>query len=438
MEGMEMDVTSMIDQRSAVAAELRRLDRAELTTIVRRALENDRVDVDAWDVRRLGYDCTNPVSGGVHRIVGTARDSQRRVSWSLIHKAVRSPAGVTMPNGDVVPRDVPDGPSFFGNWKREPQAYGAGLLDDLPGGVTAPRCFGVSERTDGTIWLWLEEIGNGQEIRWTPERCALAARTLGRFNGAYLSGRPVPVHPCLGGGWLRSWLSVRVALLMEEIRSADAWNHSLVRSVFPQPVIDRVLRLWADRGVFLDGLDRLPHTFCHRDAFRSNLCLSREGDRRERIVAIDWAYAGLGPLGEEIAPLIAAVPASDGPELAPWIVEAPVFEGYLQGLSDAGWRDGAWSVRFGYAASAALRYTFITVAEMLSDARGEGGYASIEQRRGLPIEQVMEHQAALTHFLLGLANEARALLPMVTAARAMSTQRKSMGHNPAGTPAGNH
>jgi hypothetical protein len=283
------------------------------------------------------------------------------------------------------------------------------LLEDLPGGLTAPRCYGASERPDGTIWLWLEEVADRQQTHWTPERCVLAAHTFGRFNGAYLSGRPLPVHPGLDGGWLRSWLGVVCTGLVDAIRRADAWEHPLVRRAFPESAIDRVLRVWADRAMFLDGLDRLPQTFCHRDAFRSNLLWCRDGDGQERIVAIDWAYTGIGPVGEEVAPLIVAAPAGDRAELAPWILEAPVFNGYLQGLSEAGWRGEAWSVRFGFAASAALRYLFMTVAEMLGDVRDEARHASIEQRRGQPIEQVVQQHAALVHFLLGLADEARAL-----------------------------
>jgi hypothetical protein len=421
-----MAVTRMIDEGPLFGTQAPRFDRAELTGVVRRALESETAEVDGWEARPLAYDYTSPISGGIYRVAGTANDGERRVLWSLVLKVVRSAAGVTMPNGDVVPRDLPDGPSFFGYWKREPLAYGAGLLENLPGGMVVPRRYGLTERTDGTIWLWLEDVADGQQTRWTPERCILAARTLGRFNGAYMSGRPLPVHPCLDRGWLRSWLGVRCTGMIDEIRRADAWEHPLVRGAFPQPVLDRVLRLWADREVFLDGLDRLPHTFCHRDAFRSNLLLCRDGDGQERIVAIDWAYAGIGPVGEEIAPLIVAAPVGGGAELAPWIVEAPVFNSYLQGLSEAGWHGEAWSVRFGFAASAALRYTFMTVAEMLSDVSDEGGYASIEQRRGQPIAQVIEQHGALTHFLLGLADEARALLPMVTAVTATEAQLKNL------------
>jgi hypothetical protein len=417
-----MAVTRMIDEGPLFGTQAPRFDRAELTRVVRRALESETAEVGGWEVRPLAYDYTSPISGGIYRVAGTANEGEQRVVWSLVLKVVRSAAGVIMPNGEVVPRDLPDGPSFFGYWKREPLAYRAGVLENLPGGLTVPRCYGLSERSDGTIWLWLEEVAGGQQTRWTPERCMLAARTLGRFNGAYLSGRDVPVHPYLDDGWLRSWLDVRCTGMIDGIRRTDAWEHPLVRGAFLQPVLDRVLRLWDDRELFLDALDRLPHTFCHRDAFRSNLLLCQDRSGQEGIVAIDWAYAGLGPVGEEIAPLIVAAPVGGGPELAPWIVEAPLFNSYLQGLSEACWHGEAWSVRFGFAASAALRYTFMTVAEMLGDIGDEQGYASIERRRGQPIAQVMEQHGALSHFLLGLADEARALLPRVTAVTATGAQ----------------
>jgi hypothetical protein len=111
---------------------------------------------------------------------------------------------------------------------------------------------------------------------------------------------------------------------------------------------------------------------------------------------------------------------------------------YLQGLSDAGWRGDSWLARFGYTASATLRYTVMTVAEMPGDTRDEGRYAAIEQRRGLPIEQVMEQHAVLIHFLLGPAEEARGLRPAVTAAATMSARSENTGALPFGLPAGSY
>jgi hypothetical protein len=402
-----------MDHRPDLSTTLRRLDRSAMTSIVRSALHDDGLEVERWDVRKLSYDYTSPISAGVHQVVGTARHGKRRLSWSLVHKAVRPAAGVVMPGGEVVPPDLPEGPAFFGYWKREPLTYAAGLLEGLPGGLTAPRCFGVWERPDGTIWLWLEQVAEEEESAWTLERCAVAGRILGRFNGTYLAGQVLPSEPYLVRGWLRSWLTVRVTGLLKVIGRENAWRHPLVHRTIPASVREYVVRLWADRETLLDGLDRLPHALCHRDAFRSNLFLQRGADGSDRLTAIDWAFTGIGPIGEELAPLVAAAPAGDGPELAPWLLDTPVFRSYLQGVLEAGWQGDARLVRFGYAASAALRYLFLSVAEMLGDARDEGAYTAIEQRRGRTIEQVMEQQAMLIELLIGLADEARALLPWV-------------------------
>ena len=200
---------------------------------------------------------------------------------------------------------------------------------------------------------------------------------------------------------------------MDRIPSADAWEHPLILRALSPTVRERVVRLWADREALLAALDSLPHTFCHRDAFRPNLFLRRDADGHKQTVAIDWAFAGAGPVGEEIAPLIAMRPAGGLEPYDPASLERSVFTGYLRGLREAGWRGDERLVRFGYAATAALRYTFLTVAEMQSEAFDESRYAEVERRRGRPIEVVMGRQAALVSYLLGLADEARALLAFV-------------------------
>ena len=166
-----MAVTPLSDERQPFGAPTPLIERAELTRVVRRALESDSAEVAGWEVHPLNYDFTSPISAGIYRVAGRAKDAGRRVASSLVLKAVRSAAGATMPNGEVVPRDLPDGPSFFGYWKREPLAYGADLLSELPGSPTAPRCYGLSERTDGTIWLWLEVVGRGRLTKSAQSYC---------------------------------------------------------------------------------------------------------------------------------------------------------------------------------------------------------------------------------------------------------------------------
>src|SRR5439155_24145494 len=87
-------------------------------------------------------------------------------------------------------------------WDREGEAYGSGMLDTLPRGLAAPRCFGVEGR-DGTLWIWLEHVAD-DAAQWGVERYALAARHRGRRGGEYLGGRPLPTSQGLSRGWVRA------------------------------------------------------------------------------------------------------------------------------------------------------------------------------------------------------------------------------------------
>jgi hypothetical protein len=106
-------------------------------------------------------------------------------------------------------------------------------------------------------------------------------------------------------------------------------------------------------------------------------------------------------------------PAGGAEGHEPWDLDACVFDGYMQGLREAGWPGDARLVRLGYAATAALRYTFMSAAEMLGEAGDEARYAAVERRRGQPIERAIERQGALVCYLLDLADEASALSHVV-------------------------
>ena len=122
--------------------------------------------------------------------------------------------------------------------------------------------------------------------------------------------------------------------------------------MFPELVLAQVLAIWDEHERILEVIDNLPQVFCHQDAFRRNL-FARGG----KTIAIDWGYAGLAPIGAELVALIAAsigfweVPAEKVKEM-----DRLCFEGYLQGLRDAGWMGDPRLVRTGYTATLMLRY----------------------------------------------------------------------------------
>ena len=186
------------------------------------------------------------------------------------------------------------------------------------------------------------------DASWGLGDYAHAARQLGRFNGAYLEQRPLPAAEWLSRDWLRSWLAAGAAAIDELPRHR---SHPLVRRVYPPDLGTALADLWTRRESLLAALDRLPQVLCHHDAFRRNVFL-----RSPRLLAVDWAFLGVGPLGSELAPFVSASATLLGIERAHRDdLEQTAVAAYGQGLADAGWQGPHEQVRFGFAAASALR-----------------------------------------------------------------------------------
>jgi hypothetical protein len=283
--------------------------------------------------------------------------------------------------------------------------YASGLLDALPAGLRAPPCYGCDELADGAVWLWLEHVREDGERSWPSARWADAARRLGQFNGAYLAGRPLPHAPWLGGRRLRAWVE-RHRPLVAQIAAAP--RNPEIRRWWPQSVVDAILRLWEERDIFCDALERLPQTFCHGDAIRRNLLVRGGEDGSEEMVGIDWEFAGHYAAGEEVGQTLSVASAFYDVEPADLTaLDAALFASYLAGLRDAGWRGDPRPVRFAYAAHAALRNAFNAVGAGVPDAARR---AATRQNYGRTWEELAERRAALRPFLLERADEARGLL----------------------------
>jgi hypothetical protein len=375
------------------AAQLAAIDQATLTPLVRSALNSETVEVINWDYEQVygGAGAGN----AVYRFAGQGRDQEQKAPWSLILKTV-GPAGG---NTNV---------SAWNYYKREADAYRSGWLHNLPGGLAAPRSFGVVEHPDGTCWIWLEDVRDEIGPHWPLEHYAVVARHAGQFNGAYLVDRALPSWSWLSSGWLRHNTENCAPALTPFRNSLD---HPLVRRWLPGDASDGFFRLWAEREVYLDVLDRLPQTLCHLDIFRRNLFARRTVDGDHQTVAIDWAFAGRGAVGEELVPLVLAslIFYEVGLDKAQALEEI-AFEGYLKGLRDVGWRGDPRQVRLGYAAAASLRYKFDDIGRWLAVVLDENLHAIALHTMGRPIGEVFDHIAQVGRFSDGLADEARELM----------------------------
>lgn len=373
---------------------LQSIDHSTLTPLVRQALGSETAEVIGWDYQQIHGG--GGMISSIYRLSGDGRDQRKTVPWSLILKMIRF----------VPDRDDPSG---WGYWKREVLAYQSGLLDDLPCGLVAPRCFDVIEQTHGESWIWMEDVKDEIGPEWPLEYYGVVARHLGQFNGAYLARRPVPSQTWLSKEWLRKYVAYWGTRAIPRLH--DSLEHPLVRRAFPPDVANGLFRLWAERDTLLDALGRLPQTFCHMDAFRRNLFARRGPDSSHQTLAIDWADAGIGAIGQDIVPLVSGslilreVEWAKASEL-----DRIVFDGYLAGLCDAGWCGDSRVLRFGYSAASALHYCFGNLHFSLEYALNESSRAGWEREHGCSAREAMDKRGQAPPFLLGLANEARELL----------------------------
>lgn len=377
------------------AAQLDAIDQATLTPLVQSALNSETVRVTTWDYDQLHGGIG--LGTAIYRFSGVGHDQGQQVPWSLILKT-------------LCPAEDNVNVSAWNYYKREADAYKSGWLDDLPGGLAPPRSFGVVEHPDGTCWIWLEDVKDEIGSHWPLEHYGLVARHAGQFNGAYLVERSLPSWPWLSSGWLRGYVSLS-APAIPLIRSS--LDHPLVRRSWPGDASARLFRLWEERNLYLDALDRLPQTLCHLDMFRRNLFTRKAADGDAQTVAIDWAFAGRDAIGAEIAPLAVGSVVFNEIDLAQaQALEAAVFEGYLQGLRDSGWRGSGRLVRLGYTA-ASLRYRLSELNRAVDMVLDESQHAFLEQVFGRSIEETCDHWAQVWNLVDSLTGEARELMDIL-------------------------
>lgn len=313
--------------------QLLQIDMTHLTNAVRKASGQAGIVIQDWHSKKIntGYDLNHTI----YRCYGSAVDQGQVFPWSLILKIVHAN------EKNLSPRD-----SSY--WKREFLAYQTGFLTHLPTGLSAPVCYVAVEQSDDSIWLFLEEIKDDADHAWQMEAYGHAAFQLGRFNAAYLTGTPLPMEDWLPEDWLRKYLD-RAAASIDFMRMNP--DHAVVKTVFggKLPIL---LAVWDIREMLLARLDRHPKTFCHQDAFLNNLFL-----RQGALIAIDWSYAGVAPLGAELAaflPVSLAVSKIPGDEFLEF--ERLCVQSYRNGLAAAGFRAKKRDIRRAYVLTFLLRY----------------------------------------------------------------------------------
>jgi hypothetical protein len=328
------------------------LDRARLIRVAAGALGRAVDGVDDWTVTALGYTAFNPVSQGIYRVSGGARVGASSLPWSAVLKICRAPTAEEL----AAPDDRREILMETLRWDREGDAYASGLLETLPRGLVAPKCFGV-DRAEGTLWIWLEEIAD-DAAAWTVARYAIAARHLGRLGGEYLAGRDLPNHAWLSRGWIRSWSAYFSRTLPAILDDERVWAQPVVIEQFHAGAREDLRALLRERDRWLRALDRLPLTLSHLDAFRANL-MSRTTRTDVETVAIDWAFVGVAPLAADVATLIVASLFYHGDPHDPDELTAACLAATADGLRDAGFSVSRADLERAHAINVITRWAFV-------------------------------------------------------------------------------
>jgi hypothetical protein len=349
-----------------------------------------------WNWQLLPYHAVLP-GRTLARVTGVALvDTQRVVAWSSVVK--------------IILQTAPDERGAIATSTREILAYRSGLLNDLAGPLRAARLLEIDE-DDGAVWLWLEDLEDVYARRWPIEQFGLAARHLGRFNGAYLVSRAVPTDP-----WLNDWLSQHRAVLHTGLERNPTYaelqqlvQHPLIQRVLGATIATRTAQLLQAQALFVDALSQLPQTLCHHESSLANLFATRCSDGELETVAVDWEQVGPASIGADISTLVFGTmrrcefDAERATEL-----DQAVFSGYLAGLHEAGWHGDEREVRIGFTCALGLRWSILA-----SILRGlvEGALpVRTSQGRHVPPEAVERQWIRLCVFLLDRADEARQLI----------------------------
>jgi hypothetical protein len=397
----------------AAGSRLDKIDREVLTPVVQKALENPSVRITEWDYHVVKGDWTSS-KRLVCRFFGQGKLQEEEIPWSIFLKIANPPQ------------------TAFDIWRREPVQrealiYESGVLDDLPGGISAPRCLGVMEHSNDEPWIWLEDVSGEPAIEWLPERFKIAAYHFGILQGVFLAGAPLPDYPWMDiSRWLKPRLArsaERIPIILEKFQT-----HPLTRELYDSEVGKRLRWLWANRETFFEAMVQMPKTLCHGDFCYANLIARRLPDGEDETVAIDWQYSGLGQIGGDIAGLIAdcslVPPRPKFERLYSQIVNKKdvkfweadqeeftetVLEQYMAGVREAAWKGNLDIVRFACLARLAFPWSF----NLAGGLDGSIFSSPLTEDNRHDMEQKLDEYIRAQGILFNLAQEASALLEIV-------------------------
>lgn len=380
--------------------QLKAIDPAILTDVVRKDQRDPNLVIVDWSVEPLGHEKIIDTTGGLFCFSGHGQSKEGLRTWKVVLKSIKDP------------KEWGQNPRGWSYWQREILGFKSGFLAGLPAGVRAPRFYQVTESENGA-WIWMEHIQEMTGKQWSLDYFQRTARQLGISQGKYLHETPLIDQPWLSQYFYRNvWDAEGFwSGFMNPTSKENAWQSPITQRGFDVRHKSRILQLLAEKERFFDVNDRLPQVLCHNDASRRNFMWSRSSQTgEEELIGVDWAFAGIGALGNDLGALIGTsmfffeYSPADAETL-----EAAILDGYLAGLADNRVTIDARLVRLGYLISLSF-WMGVMLPGWSAVMLSPDSEFNVQAMYGRKAEDVLAGWVQLESFCLDRADEARALI----------------------------
>jgi hypothetical protein len=183
----------------------------------------------------------------------------------------------------------------------------------------------------------------------------------------------------------------------------------LIRRFAPPDGIRDLLQLWEDSDALITEAERGPKGICHRDCHPKNLFPMQDSAGSSYTVAIDWVRTGVDSLGLDIGHMLGS--PTTWLELAPDETHAlvdPVFDAYVTGMAEQGWRGDERRVRLCFLTRLALEAVRNT--NLITNAATQDKWRQrLEDFLGQPVEEIAVRYGTAREFYLECKEEAMRL-----------------------------
>ncbi|MEO6654393.1 MAG: hypothetical protein ABIP17_17270 [Ilumatobacteraceae bacterium] len=286
----------------------------------------------------------NMTTRSLDRLSGRFDDG---TGWSVVAKVLHPASAAAQ--WHMVPEEFRETVLEDLNWLDEPRIYESGLRARLPNGLRMPAIHRI-DRTGSAITMWMEDVADAPH--WDIGRDRRVARLLGRLSGRLTEADAGALG--IGRRPIGRLFHGKLVNFDLPIMAHDTfWESPTVSGLVDACYRDDLGRLVSIAPALIDRLDQLPHGMAHGDASPSNFREPGDGT----VVAIDWSYGSVAPLGADLGQLVAGHVAIDDLQEGPAaeFVDVVVDE-YTAGLADEGVSTDRSDVYFACVTHLALRF----------------------------------------------------------------------------------